>query len=226
VSALLALLFLVAQPAEGRPTAGDLRGADRAAPSTAATPPSGDAAAMPAGSPPPPAPARPGRAAPPAGGKAAAGVLAPAARGVPARIEAEEIRYSWTTRQVTVVGKPWVTLTREDMTLTCRRLAGLNDEKGQLARATCEGDVKLVRGTRIVTCQKATWDRDAARVTCEGDPVLRDGASEARGRLLTWDLDADEVRLKEAVQATVPADQLDLGAVKKAAPAPAAEARP
>ena len=134
----------------------------------------------------------------------------------PARIDAEEIRYNWSTRKVKVVGKPYVTLTRDDLTLTCRRLDGDNDERGQLARAVCEGEVKLVRGTRTITCERATYDRDVARVVCEGNPVLRDGGTVASGQLLTYDLTADEVRLERSVQATVPAEQLEL--VKKPRP--------
>jgi lipopolysaccharide export system protein LptA len=117
-----------------------------------------------------------------------------------------------------------VTLTRQDMVLTCRRLVGDNDAAGQLARATCEGDVKLVRTTRTVTCERALYDRDAARIICEGNPILRDGESEARGKKLTYFLAADEVLLEEAVQATVPGSQVDQ--VSKKPPAPARAGAP
>lgn len=146
-----------------------------------------------------------------------------AAKPVPAHVEADVIRYNWTTRKVTMVGKPFVTLTREDLVLTCRRLVGDNDASGQLARATCEGDVKLVRATRTVTCERALYDRDAARVICEGNPVLRDGETEARGKRLTYLLAADEVLLEEAVQATVPSAQVDQVS-KKPPPPPKAPA--
>jgi len=147
------------------------------------------------------------------------------ARPVPAHVDADVIRYNWSTRKVTMVGKPYVTLTREDMVLTCRRLVGDNDTTGQLARATCEGDVKLVRGSRTVTCERALYDRDAARIVCEGNPVLRDGETEARGKRLTYLLAADEVLLEEAVQATVPSSQIDQVS-KKPAPAPKGPAAP
>jgi lipopolysaccharide export system protein LptA len=140
-------------------------------------------------------------------------------------VDADVIRYNWTTRKVVMVGKPWVTLTRQDMVLTCRRLVGDNDASGQLARATCEGDVKLVRTTRTVTCERAHYDRDAARIICEGNPILRDGESEARGRKLTYFLAADEVLLEDEVQATVPGHQVDQAA-KKPPRAGAAPERP
>ena len=145
----------------------------------------------------------------------------PGGKPVPAHVTADVIRYNWSTRKVTMVGKPFVTLTREDMVLTCRRLLGDNDAAGQLARATCEGDVKLVRGTRIVTCEHAQYDRDAARIVCEGNPVLRDGETEARGKRLTYLLAADEVLLEEAVQATVPSEQIEQVSRKPAPGAPA-----
>jgi lipopolysaccharide export system protein LptA len=152
-------------------------------------------------------------------------VAAAAARPVPTHVDADLIRYNWSTRKVTMVGKPFVTLTREDLVLTCRRLVGDNDATGQLARATCEGDVKLVRGSRIVTCDRAQYDRDAARVICEGNPVLRDGETEARGKRLTYLLIPDEVLLEEAVQATLPAQQLE-PPTRKPPPARPAPAKP
>jgi lipopolysaccharide export system protein LptA len=166
-----------------------------------------------AAAPAPPTPTRPATPASP--------VAEAAAKPVPTHVDADLIRYNWSTRKVTMVGKPYVILTREDMVLTCLRLVGDNDVAGQLARATCEGDVKLVRGTRVVTCDRAQYDRDAARIVCEGNPVLRDGETEARGKRLTYLLIPDEVLLEEAVQATVPAAQLEQVQNKPAPPKPA-----
>ena len=156
--------------------------------------------------------------APPAPGAPQTAPKAPAAglpglrSDKPVRMDAEEVRFSWKTRQVVVVGKPFVTLLHDDATLICRKLTGENDQAGQLKVATCEGEVRLVRGQRTVTCDRATYDREAARVVCTGNPVLRDaGGTEARATSLTWDLGADEVRLEGDAQVTVPGGQLDLG---------------
>jgi len=162
----------------------------------------------------PAAPAAKAAAAPPAG-------LKPIDSGKPVRVDADEVRFNWTTRQVKVVGKPLVTLTHDDATLTCRVLSGENDAQGRLKVATCEGDVRLVRSTRTVTCERATYDRAAALVVCRGNPLLKDGATEIRGEKLTWDLGADEVRLEGDVRGTVPGDLLDLGRVPGAQGAPA-----
>ena len=166
------------------------------------------------------APAAKAAAAPPA-------AMKPIDSSKPVRVDADEVRFNWTTRQVKVVGKPLVTLTHDDAVLTCRVLTGENDAQGRLKVATCEGEVRLVRQTRTVTCERATYDRAAALVVCRGNPLLKDGATEIRGEKLTWDLGADEVRLEGDVRGTVPGDLLDLGHVPGApASAPAMRAAP
>ena len=181
-------------------------------------------------------PAGPAPTAAPATAPAAPGAKRPGPPGLrpdkPVRMDADEVRFSWKTRMVTVVGKPFVTLVHDDATLTCRRLTGENDDAGKLKVATCEGDVKLARGQRTVACERATYDRAAARVVCSGSPVLRDpGGTEARASTLTWDLGLDEVKLEGDVQVNVPGGQLDLGAGALApgaatpAPAPPAPAQ-
>jgi lipopolysaccharide export system protein LptA len=165
------------------------------------------------------APLPPAAASPKAPADAAAGPARPAGTAVrpiasdkPVRLDADEVRFSFKTQQVTVVGKPLVTLVHDDAVLTCRRLTGENDANGKLRVAVCEGDVRLVRASRLVTCERATYDREASRVVCTGDPVLRDpGGTEARGTTLTYDMAADEVRLEGAAQVTVPGDQVDAG---------------
>ncbi len=173
-----------------------------------------------------PAAAAPAKATPAKAGEAAGPPGLKADK--PVRMDADEVRFSWKTRQVTVVGKPFVTLLHDDAVLTCRRLTGENDPAGKLRVATCEGEVKLTRGQRTVTCDRATYDRPAGRVVCTGSPVLRDpGGTEARATSLTWDLSADEVRLEGAAQVTVPGGQLDLGVgASPAAPAPSGPSGP
>jgi lipopolysaccharide export system protein LptA len=123
----------------------------------------------------------------------------PTRSGAPVRVDAEEVRYLYRTRQVIFTGKPHVRLTRDGMVLSCRKLVADNDEQGRIAKAVCTGEVKLVRGPRVVTCETATFQEAAGRVVCEGDPLLRDGATEARGERLTYDLASDEVTLVKPV---------------------------
>ena len=150
-------------------------------------------------------------AAAPARPPAATAAAAAGARSSPVHVDAAEVRYAFQRREVVFTGKP-VTLTREDARLTCARLVAKNDEAGEIATATCEGDVRFLRGERVVTCDRATYENAAARVTCDGNAVLRDGQSEARGTRLVYELRTDEVKLEGGegpVKITLPGEEVD-----------------
>jgi lipopolysaccharide export system protein LptA len=123
----------------------------------------------------------------------------------PVQIDAEEVQYLYKDHKVIFVGKPLVKLTREDAVLTCRKLVAENDAEGQIRRAVCTGDVKLVRGGREATCETATFDNQANTVVCRGNPVLRDGKSVVEGEELTYDLGEDKAVLSHAKGVVVPA---------------------
>jgi lipopolysaccharide transport protein LptA len=127
-----------------------------------------------------------------------------AARAVPVDVHAESIEYDYKARRTIMTGEPLVVLTRADATLACKRVVAEMDAAGRIERATCEGDVKLTRGERVVTCLRARFESAAGRVTCEGDPELRDGASVVHGELLVYDLDEDRVKLTRAKGTVVP----------------------
>jgi lipopolysaccharide export system protein LptA len=144
----------------------------------------------------------------------------PAAQGAerpPVRIDAEEVQYLYKDHKVVFVGKPLVKLTREDAVLTCKKLVAENDTGGQLRRAVCTGDVKLVRGGREVTCETATFDDQASTVVCRGNPVLRDGQSVLEGDELTYDLGEDKAVLSRAKGVVVPRPGQEPGARRKGA---------
>jgi lipopolysaccharide export system protein LptA len=122
----------------------------------------------------------------------------------PVRIQFEEAEYRYRERRTVMTGKPLVTLTREDAVLVCRRLTAENDERGKLRQATCEGDVRLTRGERVVTCASAVYEEAGARVTCRGSPTIREGPSELSGEELTWELDADRITLTRGKGTLVP----------------------
>jgi lipopolysaccharide export system protein LptA len=144
---------------------------------------------------------------------ALAGAAAPAAeaaRPTPVRVDAEEVHYAFQKREVTFSGKGArpVTMTRDDARLTCARLVAKTDETGQIVSAACTGDVRLTRGPRLVTCERATFDAVSERVVCEGSPVLRDGGSEARGTRLVYELKTDEAKL-EGANITLPGEEVE-----------------
>jgi lipopolysaccharide export system protein LptA len=111
------------------------------------------------------------------------------------RIQAEDVDYRVKEGRTVMTGNPFVTLTREDAVLTCRQLTLESDATGRIKRATCEGDVRLTRGSRVVTCATAVYEDEAARVVCRGTPTLHDGPSELTGQELVYDLDQDRIRL-------------------------------
>lgn len=140
----------------------------------------------------------------------AADPAAEVAKVAPVRVDAENVLYAFQKREVTFTGKDGrpVTMTREDARLSCRKLVARTDEGGQIVTATCSGDVTFTRGTRVVTCERATFDAPEERLICEGNPVLKDGGSEARGTRLVYELRNDQVHLEGAV-ITLPGDEVD-----------------
>jgi lipopolysaccharide export system protein LptA len=135
---------------------------------------------------------------------------AEAARAAPVRVDADEVHYAFQKREMTFTGKEAkpVTMTRDDARLSCRKLVARTDDAGQIVSATCSGDVRLVRGPRTVTCDRATFEAASERVVCEGNPVLRDAGSEVRAARLVYELRTDEARA-EGAQITLPGDEVD-----------------
>jgi lipopolysaccharide export system protein LptA len=146
---------------------------------------------------------------------ALAGPTAELGRHQPVRVDADEVQYAFQKREVTFTGKKPVVLTRDDATLTCRRIVAHTDEAGQIVSAVCTGDVRLERRTQtqVVTCDDATFDNAAERVVCKGNAVLRNRGQEARGERLVYDLRTDEAKLEgtpeKQTSITLPAAEID-----------------
>jgi lipopolysaccharide transport protein LptA len=115
----------------------------------------------------------------------------------PTHVEADGIEYLYKERRTIMTGKPLVKFTREDAVLVCRRMVADHDEAGDIRHAVCEGDVKLTRGEKVVTCDRATYDAAADRIVCRGQPVLRDGASVMHCEEVIYDVERDKVFLKQ-----------------------------
>jgi lipopolysaccharide transport protein LptA len=123
---------------------------------------------------------------------------APGPAAAPAtHVEAENIEYQYKQRRTVMTGNP-VVFTRDDARLVCRKLTADNDEGGEIRHAVCEGDVKLTRGEKAVTCARATYDSAGGTVVCRGDPILRDGASIVHCDEVVYHLDEDKVTVTKA----------------------------
>jgi lipopolysaccharide export system protein LptA len=149
-----------------------------------------------------------GAPATPAAAKAPAGASEAFIKRAPVRVDADEVQYAFQRKEVTFTGKRPVVLTRADATLSCRRIVAKTGETGRITAATCNGDVRFLRGDRVVTCDQAEFDDTADRVICEGNVVLKDAGSEAKGSRLVYDLKADNAKLENAV-IVVPDAQLE-----------------
>jgi lipopolysaccharide export system protein LptA len=125
----------------------------------------------------------------------------------PVVVDADDVHYAFQKHEVTFTGAP-VKLTKDGAVLTCRRLVARTDEGGRIASAICSGDVRLARGERVVTCDKATYDDAQERIVCDGNPVLKDGPSEARGLRLVYELRSDEAKL-EGAKITLPGEEVE-----------------
>jgi lipopolysaccharide transport protein LptA len=149
-------------------------------------------------------------------------LAAPAARSAPppppTHVEAAHADYDYKRRRTIMTGAPLVTLTRDDATLVCKKLVADSDEAGQIRHAVCDGDVKLTRGEREVTCAHATYEASTGKVVCVGDPVLKDGASVIHCEELVYDLDADKVSLKSPKGTIVQRPGQALPVARKKAP--------
>lgn len=137
-------------------------------------------------------------------GPSSATAPAPAARRAPAgapapptHVEADAIEYLYKERRTVMTGKPLVRFTRQDAVLVCRKMVADHDEAGDIQHAVCEGDVKLTRGEKVVTCKRATYDAATDKIVCRGDPVLRDGASVMYCEEVIYDVELDKVFLKQ-----------------------------
>lgn len=117
-----------------------------------------------------------------------------AAAGPPLQVQYDSAENRYRDNKTVLTGNP-VVLTRGDAVLVCKKLTFDNDEKGELQKATCEGDVKLTRGERVVTCLIAVYEAASARVVCRGDVQIRDARSSLTAEELTYDLDENLVTL-------------------------------
>jgi hypothetical protein len=133
----------------------------------------------------------------PSGARDAGPAAAPRKAPPPTHVEAAHIEYVYKDRKTIMTGSPLVTFVREDSVLVCRKMTAFNDAAGDIQHAVCEGDVKLTRGEKIVTCNRATFDAPTNKIVCRGDPVLHDGASILYCQEVIYDLEQDKVFVKQ-----------------------------
>lgn len=85
---------------------------------------------------------------------------------------------------------------RGDMTMTCDKLIAYYNDIGNIDKFECIGNVKLMRGEKKATSNKAVYENDKALITMTGNPYYTDGENRFWGEIVEYDLDKDVVNVK------------------------------
>lgn len=79
-----------------------------------------------------------------------------------------------------------------DMTLYANRmLVSYNADSGDITMIEAEGSIRLLKGTRVITSQKAIYYAGEERVLFTGDPRATDGENVVTGTKITYLLNED-----------------------------------
>jgi len=73
-----------------------------------------------------------------------------------------------------------------DMTLFAEKMTVYYLENGNIERIEAEGNVKLLRGTQVVTSEHAEYETDAGRVVFTGSPKAVDEGNVVTGTKMTY----------------------------------------
>jgi len=86
-----------------------------------------------------------------------------------------------------------------DMTLYAdRMLVSYDANSGDLKMIEAEGTVKLLRGTRAIISQKATYYADAEKVIFTGEPRATDGENVVTGTKIIYLLNEDRYLVEDS----------------------------
>ncbi|MGB9600682.1 MAG: lipopolysaccharide transport periplasmic protein LptA [Myxococcota bacterium] len=89
-----------------------------------------------------------------------------------------------------------VVVTRSDMKMTCDLLMAFYNENGKIEKFECIGNVKLTKGERVATSNKAVYDNRNSTVIMTGNPYYSDGENRFWGDVVDYDLENDVVNVK------------------------------
>jgi lipopolysaccharide export system protein LptA len=70
-----------------------------------------------------------------------------------------------------------------------RLLLFLNEGGDEIDKIVAQGNVRMVQGKRVATCQEATYYNRERKVILLGDPVLREGDNWVKGRRIIYYID-------------------------------------
>jgi lipopolysaccharide export system protein LptA len=86
-----------------------------------------------------------------------------------------------------------------DMTLHAdRMLVSYDADSGDVTMIEAEGNIKLLRGTRAIISQKATYYADGEKVIFTGEPRATDGENVVTGTKITYLLNEDRYLVEDS----------------------------
>ncbi len=86
-----------------------------------------------------------------------------------------------------------------DMTLYADRMLVFYDaDSGEITKIEAEGSTKVIKGTRAITSQKATYYADGEKVIFTGEPRATDGENVVTGAKITYLLNEDRYLVEES----------------------------
>lgn len=86
-----------------------------------------------------------------------------------------------------------------DMTLYAdRMLVSYDADSGDVKIIEAEGNIKLLRGTRAIISQKATYYADGEKVIFTGEPRATDGENVVTGTKITYLLNEDRYLVEDS----------------------------
>jgi lipopolysaccharide export system protein LptA len=117
--------------------------------------------------------------------------LSLASKGEPLHIRADRLEFDYQAKQAVYQGN--VIVTQGELTLKSERLI-VRYEEGEeggrrLKEVVASGDVRVRRGEREATGERAVFDEARRTVTLSGNAVLREGASRIEGERVVVYLD-------------------------------------
>jgi len=86
-----------------------------------------------------------------------------------------------------------------DMTLHAdRMLVHYQKDTGNITKITAEGNIKLIKGTRVITSKEATYYADKEMVIFTGEPRIVEKENVVTGKKMTYHLKEDRFFVEES----------------------------
>lgn len=79
----------------------------------------------------------------------------------------------------------------DNLTLQSDKMTVYYTSKGDIERIDCEGNIKLAKGDRTLTSQKATYTAKDSRITFTGEPMAVEGQNIITGSKIIYLIDQD-----------------------------------